>query len=185
MKFTITTIDYIVAELDNGQEKIRVGHSATYGDKFQELLNEAFLIYNASKSREERFFPYAFNARWMDDMVNYDWKIAITAPFADVKLEVVELSPSGENYNKILFKKELKFEEFFNAIYASLDNMLNTFGFIGYKHNWAGNFPVYEYLLLKSDKYGAELPKLSTEDDEWTNKVPIGYELNLIGNARP
>lgn len=181
LQFIIQTLGYITAEFQIEGEKIKIGHSSAYGDKFQELLNGLFLIYNSSEEEDRDFFPYSFEVIWYDDRVNYSWLVTARTN-TEIEIKVFELSPSNPSYRVELLKQSITFNALFNTIYLSLEKMLKAFGFIGYKINWdAGNFPLYEYLRLKSYKYNLELHKQEiTEDDEWRCKVPIEDEMNLV-----
>lgn len=184
LQFSIQTFGYIIAELELKEKKIKIGHSSSYGDKFQELLNELFLIYNSSKHGDESFFPYIFDVKWYDDRVNYSWSVSAATLNSEIEVEIFELSPVEKTHKIQLLKHNFAFEDLFTAVYTSLEKMLKEFGFIGYKSNWVvGNFPMYEYLKLKSDKYGLELKKEEvTEDDDWKEKMSIKNELIVILN---
>ncbi|WP_343675074.1 hypothetical protein [Chitinophaga sp.] len=171
----------MTAEFQQGGKIIKAHHSSPHGDKFQELLNEFFIIYNAGKTGA----PYAFELKWNDDRADYLWSVSKDT---DIEVEITELSPTGESYKEQLIKHTFSFEELFNTIYISLSEMLKAFGFIGYKTNWeAGNFPIYEYLILKSENYNLELQKVNfadvsddQEDPYWRRKVSPADELRLI-----
>jgi hypothetical protein len=182
IQFIIQTLGYLVAEFEIEDRKIKIGHSSTYGDKFQELLNELFFIYKITKEEDIDFFPYTCEVMWYDDRVNYLWVVTSKELNSEIGIEVFELSPSDTSYKVELVNKNIKHDDLFDAIFFSLDEILQRFGFIGYKTNWdIGNFPIFEYLMLKADKYNFKLPlQHAVEDDEWMNKVPIKNELDLI-----
>ncbi|MCW3463669.1 hypothetical protein [Chitinophaga nivalis] len=182
LQFTIQTCGYITAEFEMTDRKIKIGHSSTYGDKFQELLNGLFIIYNSSKEGDSDFFSYTFEVKWYDDRVNYSWILTSTALGSEIEIKIHELSPVDPCYNVELLKSHISFKDLFNAIYLSLNRMLKDFGFIGYKNNWdVGDFPVYEYLKLKSDKYNLKLYKEDgIESDDWKSKISIEDEMNLV-----
>lgn len=182
LEFNIGNIGSFVASFESDQHKVKIRHSAYYGDKFQELLNELFLIYNSKQNGEESFFPYTSEVFWYDDCVNYSWQISAASSSSEIRIEIYKISPVDNTYKINLLKHNFRFNDLFDAIYASLEKILKDFGFIGYKINWeAGNFPIYEYLKLKSDKYGLELRKEDVdEDDEWKNRMLVENELMII-----
>ncbi|GAA3930306.1 hypothetical protein GO495_07420 [Chitinophaga oryziterrae] len=181
IQFNIQTVGYIVAELETEDEKIKIGHSYAYGDKFQELLNGLFFVYSCRREANGDIFPYSFEIMWYDDRVNYSWIITADSLQSELEIRIIELSPTSSIYSRELWKKNLSFDNLFNEIYSSLDRLLLEFGFIGYKNNWeVGNFPLGEYLMLKADKFHFNLELMNIDEEEWKNKVPIKRELDLV-----
>lgn len=180
IRFIIQTIGYLVAEIEINDAKIKIGHSSTYGDKFQELLNGFYFIYKTKKDGDVDFFPYSFDVMWYDDRVNYSWIIKTDGLSLNIK--IFELSPSDTNYKKELLNETVGFQKLFNDIYYSLDVMLREFGLIGYKTNWdVGNFPILEYLMLKADRYNIDVKTQEvSEDYKWKWKISLEDEVKLI-----
>lgn len=147
--FYIQTIDSMVAEFQVEGKSISIRHSSFYGDKFQELINEFFLIYNSRNGGEEISYPYSFDLTWYDDAVNYTWSVSASSVSSGIGMEIFKRSPEGENYRVSIVKRTFDFAYLFESIYFSLKRMLADFGFSGYKENWeVGNFPIYEYIKL-------------------------------------
>lgn len=181
IKFRIETLGYIVADLMVSGEKIKVGHSSFYGDKFQELLNNFFFIYEIVKTNNKDYFPYSFETLWNDDFVNHLWTVGIDSPQSFIKINLFELSPSNAEYKVELVSEIIKMEDLFDSIYLSLEEAFVEFGFVGYKKNWEiGNFPIYEYITLKSEKEGIKLKSSNEVDEEWKQKINIDDELKII-----
>ncbi|MET6997065.1 hypothetical protein [Chitinophaga defluvii] len=181
--FTIETPGYIVAEFSVNETKVKIGHSSSYGDRFQELLNKFFHLYEVVRNNEREYFPYTAKVLWEDDFINYTWSISVDSVSSDVEIKIHELSPSNSDYKVELVNRRLTIEDLFNNIYYSLDGLLVNFGFVGYKKAWeVGNFPIFEYLTLKAGRESIQLHVVNSSDDEqnWTNKIDIEEELNLI-----
>ncbi|MDR2004118.1 MAG: hypothetical protein LBQ74_13885 [Prevotella sp.] len=182
ISFKIETISYIVAEFKSNKINIKIGHSGLYEDKFQELLNVFYNIYIALKGETSIYFPFVSEIVWKDDFVHYKWTVSMDSLESNINIKITELYPANPEYHKILLDENFSKKQLYDDIYISLHQLYNDFGFIGYKHNWdIGNFPIGEYLLLKSDKYNANLSlKLRLEDDQWKNKVNKNDELNTL-----
>jgi hypothetical protein len=180
IRFVLQTLGYLVAEIETNGTNIKIGHSSTYGDKFQELLNGFYFIYKTKKDGEFAFFPYSFEVKWYDDRLNYTWIIQTDGVILTIK--IFELSNSDSNYKKELLNETVRLQKLFNDIYYSLDLMLREFGLIGYKTNWdVGNFPIFEYLMLKVDRYNIDLNiQELDEDHEWKGKFSLHDEVKLI-----
>jgi hypothetical protein len=181
IQFEIQTLGYIVAKLETEDEKIKIGHSSAYGDKFQELLNGLFFIYSCRKEASNNLFPYSFEIIWYDDFANYSWNMKVASLQSELEIKIIELSPSNPSYRRKLLSQKISFDNLFDEIYSSLDRILQEFGFIGYKNNWeVGNFPLGEYLMLRADKFHVDLALTNVDEEEWKNKVSIKNELDLI-----
>lgn len=182
LNFKIDTTGYIVFEALKEDSIIRIGHSSSYGDKFQELLNQFWFIYEQIKNNNAQYFPYSFEILWNDDFVNYKWSVNISSAKSLLNIKIFELSTSDTEYKVKLLDESLEFEVFFNQLFISLDKMFNDFGMIGYKIVWeAGNFPIFEYLTLKAERNGIELKKISdSEDNEWKQKTSLADELYIL-----
>lgn len=180
--FKIETISYIVAEIKTDRTNFVIGHSGLYEDKFQELLNEFYLIYKTLKGEPFICFPRTSEILWKDDFVNYKWIISIDSPESSVNIQIVESYPSNIDYKKILINEDIFQEDLFNDIYSSLHQMFLDYGFIGYKINWdVGNFPIGEYLSFKADKFHLNLSLINENDDsKWKNKVASDDELKIL-----
>ena len=59
VKFRIVTLGYIVAVISSETKRFKIGHSSDYGDKFQELLNKFFFIYEIITEKDVAYFPYS------------------------------------------------------------------------------------------------------------------------------
>ena len=182
IEFAIKVACYLVARIEMNEKVTEVGHSFMYGDKFQDLLNGFFLLYNFRKQNENNFFPFSHECIWYDDRVNYRWVIKADDLKSDILIEIFELSPSNPDYKIELVKAYIQFDELFKNIYRSLALMLNDFGLIGYKKAMdTGNFPIYEYLTLKADVYNIALQKTDvSEDDKWKEKISLQQECYLL-----
>lgn len=182
IKFKIETLGYLVSEISSNTKRFKIGHSSAYGDRFQELLNKLFFIYEIVKEKNTTYFPYSTNVLWEDDRVNYYWTICIDSIDSCINIKIEQLSPSNESYKEVLFQEDIETEKLFDAIYQSLEKMLAEFGFVGYKKKWeAGNFPIYEYITLKAATEGMDLRYVSfLEQEEWKQKIDFKDELCVI-----
>lgn len=182
VQFNIQTLGYVVAEFETKNGKIKIGHSSTYGDKFQELLNRIFDIYNLRRASELQLSPYSFEVVWYDDRVNYSWTIEMCQHDSTLQLIILELSPSNREYRRELVNEHIALNSLLADVFLSLEALWHRFGFIGYKMNWeVGNFPISEYLTLKADKCKwSLLPEKTNEDDEWIGKISMATETDLI-----
>ncbi|PUV26335.1 hypothetical protein [Sphingobacterium athyrii] len=182
IKFKIETLGHIVSEISSDTKRFKIGHSSDYGDKFQELLNKLFFIYEIVKEKDTTYFPHSTNVLWEDDRVNYSWTIRIDSIDSCINIKIEELSPSNVLYKAVLIQEDIETEELFDAIYQSLEKMLAEFGFVGYKKRWeAGNFPIYEYITLKAAREGVDLRHASClEEEEWRQKIALKDELDVI-----
>ncbi|MGJ1243490.1 hypothetical protein ACR79N_12240 [Sphingobacterium siyangense] len=59
IKFKIETLGYLVSKISSNTKRFKIGHSAAYSDKFQELLNKFFFISEIVKEKQEIVFPYS------------------------------------------------------------------------------------------------------------------------------
>lgn len=181
VKFRIETLGYITAELLFINKRVKIGHSSSYGDKFQELLNNFFFIYDIVKNNKIDYFPYSVDTLWQDDFINYLWEISINSPESLIEIKVYKLSTSSLEYKEELINEIIKMENLFNGIYLSLEEAFIDFGFVGYKKNWeVGNFPMYEYITLKAERERLELRNINELEQEWKQKINIIDELNVI-----
>lgn len=180
--FKINTISYIIAEFKSDQNNIEIGHSGLYEDKFQELLNEFYLIYKTLKGKPLINFPHTAEILWKDDFIHYKWVISINSSQSEINIKIIELYTSNPKHYNILINENFSKEKLYDNIYSSLHQMYINHGIIGYKYNWdVGNFPIAEYLLLKADKFNLELPlKKEEEEEEWKNKICEEDELNVL-----
>lgn len=184
IKFKIETLGYIIAEFFFRNKRLKIGHSSSYGDKSQELLNNFFFIYEIVKNNNKHYFPYSFETLWEDDFINYLWKISIDSPESFLEIKVYELYPSNLEHKVELINEKIKIENLFNSIYLSLEEAFVDFGFVGYKKNWeVGNFPIYEYITLKADKERIELRNINKSDEEWKQKINVNDELKVINSC--
>lgn len=184
IKFQLETLGSISAQFQIDNEILKAFHSADYGDKFQTLLNKFFSIYGISIEGLHPDFPYYFELLWEDDFINYLWKVKIDALDSLINIRIDELAPENPSYRKEILNQNMSKEEVFNSILTSLEDMIDTFGFIGYKRVWeVGNFPIFEYLILKSKKNDIKLKLLNedNEEEEWKKKVSIEDEIRVIG----
>lgn len=182
IKFKLETVGYMVAEFSATDKIIKIGHSSSYGDKFQELLNKFFFIYEIISTKEENHFPFAFELLWEDDFVNYEWNVNIDSAQSAIRVKIFELSPTNRDHKVELVNGESQIEDFFNNIYLSLNELLSGFGFIGYKKNWeTGNFPIFEYIVLKAKKEQLIMQTIRDAAEEWKQKINPEDELKVIG----
>lgn len=180
MKFDLIVAGYIRATFKDRNERIEIGHSDGYGDQFQELLNEFMLIYYYWKESSEWFTPFDRCVIWHDDMINYSWNIKLDNLDSEIMIEIAEFSPAAD-YKKDLLKWNVSLELLYGYILESLHEMFQKFGFLGYKSNWCGNFPVAEYLKLKAGKHAINLKKVQQDDDfEWRDKFSLDDEIALL-----
>jgi hypothetical protein len=182
IKFKIATLGYVVAEISSATKRPRIGHSAAYGDKFQELLSKFFFISEIVKEKQEMFFPYSTHVLWEDDFVNYNWTLSIDSIDSHINIKIDQLSPSNLTFKETLIHENVEMGKLFDAIYFSLDEMLKDFGLVGYKKNWEiGNFPIAEYITLKAARKGLDLQSTKcSEEDEWKQKMDLKGELGII-----
>jgi hypothetical protein len=182
VKFKIVTLGYIVAEISSETKRFKIGHSSHYGDKFQELLNKFFFIYEIIKEKDIAYFPYSTTVLWEDDCVHYNWTIRMTSVDSHINIKIEQLSPSNESYKEMLIHEDIETRNLFKAIYHSLEEMLADFGFVGYKKKWeVGNFPISEYITLKAAREGMDLRHVSClVEDEWKQKIDLNDELRVI-----
>ncbi|SEW42259.1 hypothetical protein [Chitinophaga arvensicola] len=187
VQFNLQTLGYIVAEFETKAGKIKIGHSSTYGDQFQELLNKIFHIYQLERRSETDFFPCSFEVMWYDDRVNYEWRIECDHAACKLQVKVFELSTSDKKYRRELVNEIISLDSLLGDILLSLENLWHRFGFIGYKTNWeVGNFPMYELLTLKADRSGWNiLPEKANEEDDWRQKVATENEIDLLLFKKP
>ncbi len=113
VKFKIETLGYIVAEFLSDTKRLKIGHSSNYGDKFQELLNKFFFIYEIVKENDSIYFPYSTDVLWQDDFVNYKWNISMHSLGSCINIKIYELSPSNSEYKEELLNINIKTEELF------------------------------------------------------------------------
>ncbi|MEN5377907.1 hypothetical protein [Sphingobacterium kitahiroshimense] len=182
VKFKIETLGYIVAEFLSDTKRLKIGHSSNYGDKFQELLNKFFFIYEIVKENDSIYFPYSTDVLWQDDFVNYKWNISMHSLDSCINIKINELSPSNSEYKEELLNTNIKTEELFDYIYLSLEEALTDFGLVGYKKKWEiGNFPIYEYIILKAARKEVDLLNVSCKEEaEWRQKVDLSDELGIL-----
>lgn len=182
VKFRIETLGYIVAEFLSDTKRLKIGHSSNYGDKFQELLNKFFFIYEIVKENNSIYFPYSTDVLWQDDFINYKWNISMNSLDSCINIKIDELSPSNSEYKEELLNANIKKEALFDDIYLSLDEALMDFGLVGYKKKWKiGNFPMYEYIILKSARKEVDLFNISCiEEAEWRQKIDFSDELGIL-----
>lgn len=185
IKFKLETLGYIAAEFLIDNNNIKINHSSDYGDKFQELLNEFFIIYDVLKYRNNSYFPYSSEIIWCDDFINYKWELNLESMNSSIKIRVIKFSHENKSQKLLLLEETIEINSLFNQIYISLNDLLLNFGFIGYKANWeVGNFPLYEYITLKVDKEKLEIRpfNVALEDDLWKQKMIIEDELKIIAH---
>lgn len=183
IKFKLETLGYMTAEFLFNNKSFKIGHSSDYGDRFQELLNKIFIIYEIIKCREDTYLPYNAKILWEDDFVNYEWSISIDSLESDMKIEIYELSSSNTEYKVELINERIKVENLFKDIYLSLNHLFVDFGFVGYKKNWeVGNFPIYEYIILKAAEEKIILQNDHLNKEEWKQKIDLFDELKVINN---
>ncbi|PUV26320.1 hypothetical protein [Sphingobacterium athyrii] len=182
VKFRIVTLGYIVAEISSETKRFKIGHSSDYGDKFQELLNKFFFIYEIIKEKDVAYFPYSTTVLWEDDRVNYNWTISMNSVDSHINIKIDQLSSSNLDYKEMLIHENIETRKLFDAIYQSLEEMLADFGFVGYKKKWeVGNFPIAEYITLKAARERIDLRHASClEEDEWKQKMDPNDELGVI-----
>lgn len=183
VKFGIETLGYIIAEFFDGDRKAKIFHSSDYGDGFQELLNKLFWIYDIVVNDKQEYYPCSFETQWRDDFVIFSWSVGMESKSSNIFIKINELSPANDAYRIELINTEISFKDLFEHIYLSLDDIFNRFGFVGYKKNWEiGNFPSFEYIILKSHELRINLSttKYSNEDDEWMGKVEASDEVNIV-----
>jgi len=182
VKFKIMALGYIVAEISSETKRFKIGHSSDYGDKFQELLNKFFFIYEIVKEKDIAYFPYSTTVLWEDDCVHYNWTISMNSVNSHINIKIDQLSPSNLGCKEMLIHEDIETRNLFNAIYHSLEEMLADFGFVGYKKKWeVGNFPISEYITLKAAREGMDLRHVSClEEDEWKQKIDLNDELGVI-----
>lgn len=182
VKFRIVTLGYIVAEISSETKRFKIGHSSDYGDKFQELLNKFFFIYEIIKEKDVAYFPYSTTVLWEDDRVNYNWTISMNSVDSHINIKIDQLSSSNLDYKEMLIHENIETRKLFDAIYQSLEEMLADFGFVGYKKKWeVGNFPIAEYITLKAARERIDLRYASClEEDEWKQKMDPNDELGVI-----
>lgn len=182
VKFKIVTLGYIVAEISSETKGFKIGHSSDYGDKFQELLNKFFFIYEIIKEKNTAYFPYYTSVLWEDDRVNYSWTISMNSIDSHINIKIDQLSPSNLGYTEMLIREDIETRKLFDAIYHSLEEMLADFGFVGYKKKWeVGNFPIAEYITLKAARERMDLRHASClEEEEWRQKLDPEDELGVI-----
>ena len=187
VKFKIVTLGYIVAEISSETKRFKIAHSSDYGDKFQELLNKFFFIYEIIKEKDIGYFPYSTTVLWEDDCVNYNWTISMNSVDSHINIKIEQLSSSNLGYKKMLIHEDIETRKLFDAIYQSLEKMLADFGFVGYKKKWeVGNFPIAEYITLKAAREGMGLRHASCpEEDEWKQKIDPNDELGVINISTP
>lgn len=184
VRFKIETLGYIVAEFLLEEEKIKIGHSSDYGDKFQELLNKFFYIYELLRDQDTKYFPYETEVLWEDDFINYQWNVGIHSADSPIKISVNEIAPFNPEHKIELVNHNIQKDKLFDSIFLSLDQTLAEFGFLGYKKNWeVGNFPIYEYIVLKAEKGNIFLEKNEDLTNEnWKQKINLEDELKIIRN---
>ncbi|QQT29467.1 hypothetical protein I6I99_19270 [Sphingobacterium multivorum] len=182
IKFKIETLGYIVAEISCATKRLRIGHSAAYSDKFQELLNKFFFISEIVKEKQEIVFPYSTHVLWEDDFVNYNWTLSVYSIDSRINIKIDQLSSSNLTFKERLIHEDVEMEKLFDAIYFSLDEMLNDFELVGYKKKWeVGNFPIAEYITLKAARKGLDLQNMKcSEEEEWKQKMDLKGELGII-----
>lgn len=183
IQFKLETLGSISAEFHVNNDVHKVFHSSDFGDRFQDLLNKLFFIYDAVCDMMSHYFPLSVESVWQDDFIHYNWLVSMESINSDIKIQVVETYPNNPGCNKELFCDHIDFKTFFDFLYTSLDEMLQEFGFIGYKKNWeVGNFPIAEYLTLKSKAKNIALSGYEPEnfDDKWKQKVIFRSELDII-----
>lgn len=182
VKFKIVTLGYIVAEISSEPKRFKIGHSSDYGDKFQELLNKFFFIYEIVKEKDIAYFPYSTTVLWEDDCVHYNWTIRMNSVNSHINIKIDQLSPSNLGYKEMLIHEDIETRKLFDTIYQSLEEMLADFGFVGYKKKWeVGNFPIAEYITLKAARERMDLRHAScVEEDEWKQKIDPNDELGVI-----
>lgn len=187
VKFKIVTLGYIVAEISSDTKRFKIGHSSAYGDKFQELLNKFFFIYETIKEKDTVYFPYSTNVLWEDDCVNYNWTISMNSVDSHINIKIEQLLPSNVVYKEVIIHEDIEAEKLFDAIYWSLEETLSEFGFVGYKKKWeVGNFPIFEYITLKAARERMDLRHASClENDEWKQKIDPNDELGVINLSTP
>lgn len=84
----------------------------------------------------------------------------------DSCININELSPSNSEYKEELLNANIKTEELFDYIYLSLEEALTDFGLVGYKKKWeVGNFPIYEYIILKAARKEVDLLNVSCKEE--------------------
>ena len=175
-EFDLITLGWINCFIKNNDETIKIGVSSDYGDTFQELLTRLFNNRNYMDND-----PYSFEIIWNDDMCQYHWLITVMKP-KNYEIKILVKSTGNPNYSEELVDVKIKEEDLFADIYRSLLALYKKFGFVGYKEVWeVGNFPVYEFLILKSEYTGLTL-KLDKYSEEWTHKVDSAQELDLLTN---
>lgn len=183
IKFEVETLGYITATFFSEDKKVKVFHSSDYGDGFQELLNQLFFIYDIVINNEQQYYPYAFEMQWRDHFVAFSWNVSMSTRNANLVIKMDELSPANDSHKVELLNIEISFADLFDDIYLSLEDIFNKFGFVGYKKKWeVGNFPVFEYVTLKSKVLGLNLipAKYDNKEDEWTGKIATEAEANII-----
>lgn len=186
ISFDISTKGYIVSDFFVHSKKIRIGHSSSYGDKFQELLSNFFYIYQIIKDKDGLYPPdYSFELLWNDDCVTYNWVVSVRTSESIIIISIFELSDeySGSKPIRELLNERIEAESLFCDLFLSLDRLFKEFGLIGYKKNWdVGNFPIGEYLTLKADNNNIRINNqtITLEGDEWKEKILLEDELKVL-----
>ncbi|GAB6119053.1 hypothetical protein [Dysgonomonas termitidis] len=182
IRFEIVTQLYIKAFLKSDSNQIEIAHSGVLNDGFQNLLTSLFHIYHFVNEKQESFFPYNSCIKWEDDFIEYLWSISMSSIDSSIQFKIIKTSTGNPNYKETLWDNMVVFNDLFDNIFLSLDNIYKDFGLIGYKRIWeVGNFPVCEYLLLKANRENYILNEMETnEENEWKHKIHRENELFLL-----
>ena len=137
-------------------------------------------------SKEERppikiLFPYSSSTVWCDEVRNFriQWSMENFGSLVNVTIHEDAVYNSGNP--QMLFDGEIELKGLLKHILISLHDLLRDFGLCGYKKVWeVGNFPIADYLELKSYFTGDKSIPIPTEEDEsWRGKVRLEEELAL------
>lgn len=186
LNFELETLGYLNCKIqDNYGNEIKIFHSSDYHDKFQELINDFFIIKKYVLNDNTYSYPYKSEIEWRDTFIAYKWKIYLEEYGKPIRIEIVETSTTNSsNHLMSLISEYMDIDDILNDIFISLDNMLKKFGLLGYKKNWEiGNFPIAEYIILKAEKDNLILKEIDLpEDEEWRNQFRLQDELQVISS---